>query len=141
MGCEGYPGPLGQVISNLVQNAALHAFEPGQSGTIVVRATESGSDIHLCVEDDGKGIAADVMAKIFDPFFTTRLGEGGSGLGLAIAMNIVKGVLGGNLSVRSTVGKGTSFLLIFPRSTPMVNSSELPAADLNDFHRVTGPSV
>ena len=141
MGCEGYPGPLGQVISNLVQNAALHAFEPGQSGTIVVRATESGSDIHLCVEDDGKGIAADVMAKIFDPFFTTRLGEGGSGLGLAIAMNIVKGVLGGNLSVRSTVGTGTSFLLIFPRSTPMVNSSELPAADLNDFHRVTGPSV
>lgn len=139
MGCDGYPGPLGQVLSNLVQNAAVHAFEPGQTGTIVVRAVEADNALQLSVEDNGRGIAPDVLEKIFDPFFTTRLGEGGSGLGLAIAMNIVKGVLGGTLSVQSGVGKGTTFTLRFPKVTPMVTHSGLPAADLNDFHRVTRP--
>lgn len=138
MGCDGYPGPLGQVIANLVQNAAVHAFAPGQAGTIVVRAVDTDDELQLCVEDDGKGIAPDVLQKIFDPFFTTRLGEGGSGLGLAIAMNIVKGVLGGSLSVQSALGKGTRFTVRFPKITPTVHHSGYSASDLNDFHRVTG---
>ena len=140
MTCDGYPGPLGQVIANLVQNAAIHAFDPGQVGSIVVRGTESGNEVQVSVEDDGKGIAPEVLVKIFDPFFTTRLGEGGSGLGLAIAMNIVKGVLGGTLSVQSVLGNGTTFTMRFPKVTPMVHQAGQSAADLNDFHRVTGPA-
>ena len=55
-------------------------------------------------------------------------------------MNIVKGVLRGTLSVQSALGKGTTFTMRFPKVTPMVHQAGQSAADLNDFHRVTGPA-
>ncbi len=112
---DGYPGPLAQVLTNLVMNALAHAFEPDQFGHIRVHAGPSGDDgVVLVFADDGKGIAADVLPKIFDPFFTTNRAGGGTGLGLNIVYNLVRRKLGGSIEVASTPGEGTSFTIRFP---------------------------
>lgn len=117
---DSYPGPLGQVLTNLLNNAMLHAFAPGHTdGTIDIEA--EALDAHtaqLRVRDNGVGIEAIYLKRIFDPFFTTRLGTGGSGLGLHIVHNIVTGLLGGTVEVHSTPGQGTQFTLRLPRQAP-----------------------
>lgn len=116
---DSYPGPLGQVITNLVNNALLHGFDGRQKGTVSITALPSGDGwIDLTVTDDGVGIAAAHLNRIFDPFFTTKLGAGGSGLGLNIAHNIVTGILGGRLRVNSEPGAGTAFTLSLPLVAP-----------------------
>lgn len=112
---DSYPGPLGQVLTNLFNNAMLHGFEGREHGQIEISARMLDDDyVELWVCDDGVGIAPENLNRIFDPFFTTKLGTGGSGLGLNIAHNIVTGVLGGKISVESRVGQGTRFKLILP---------------------------
>ncbi len=116
---DSYPGPLGQVLVNLITNALVHAFEPGADGTITVSA-EALSEARLClrVADDGRGIPEAELGRIFDPFYTTRLGQGGSGLGLHIVYNLVSGLLGGRVEVRSRLGAGTEFVIELPLTAP-----------------------
>lgn len=116
--CDSYPGPLGQVIINLIQNVGLHAFDAGQSGKLWIRAERQDEMVQMTFTDNGKGMTAEVLAHSFDPFYTTRLGQGGSGLGLAIARNIVTGVLGGSIEVKSEPGQGACFTLRFPVAAP-----------------------
>ena len=124
---DSYPGPLGQVLVNLINNALLHAFHGREQGCIELRGqTLPGDWLELQVCDDGIGIADEHLPRIFDPFFTTRLGQGGSGLGLHIVHNLVSGVLGGKLSVRSQLGQGTCFTLRLPRVAPLTSSSPPP---------------
>ena len=115
---DSYPGPLGQVLVNLVDNAILHGLDEAPQGNVHISAcicNESASpEVHIQVEDNGRGIPAENMNRIFDPFFTTRLGKGGSGLGLNIVHNLVTGVLGGSISVESEIGKGTCFTVVIP---------------------------
>lgn len=107
---------LKQVFLNLVINAS-QAVSPDQS--IRISTEQRGAHVVVSVEDEGTGIAPDVMAHIFDPFFTTkRVGEG-TGLGLSIAYQIVRNH-GGDLGVESELGRGTTFRV------------ELPTADLVD---------
>jgi ligand-binding sensor domain-containing protein/signal transduction histidine kinase len=111
---DSYPGPLGQVLINFVNNALLHAFD-GPGGTMVLSASLSGSDrVRIEFRDDGRGIPAEHLSRIFDPFFTTRMGQGGTGLGLNIAYNIVTTLLGGTIRVESGAGEGTAFILDLP---------------------------
>jgi len=114
---DSYPEPLAQVLVGLVSNALIHGFEPGQSGSIAIRAQslDDGS-VEIAVSDNGHGIDPSHLTRIFDPFFTTRLGQGGSGLGLHIVHNIVTGVLGGSIEVHSVLGQGAQFRLQLPRS-------------------------
>lgn len=119
MVCEGYPGPLGQVITNLVQNAAVHAFEGKPDGHITISAQLDGDEVEIEVADNGNGIPPEIRKRIFEPFFTTRLGKGGSGLGLAISSNIARSVLHGSLQVKSTPGEGSCFVVRFPRKLPV----------------------
>lgn len=123
---DSYPGPLGQVVSNFVNNALLHAYDPGQGGTMTVSAKVDGDWVRLDFQDDGKGIAPEHLSRVFDPFFTTRLGQGGSGLGLHICHNIVTQLLGGSLDVSSESGQGTCFHLTLPLRAPQSGSRELP---------------
>jgi len=116
--CDSYPGPLGQVIANLVQNAVAHAFGGRDAGTLSVSATLKGGDVEMIFTDDGKGMTPAVLAHIFEPFYTTRLGHGGSGLGLSISLNIVTGVLGGTLHAVSAPGSGSRFEARFPLLAP-----------------------
>jgi signal transduction histidine kinase len=116
---DSFPGPLGQVIGNLIENAIKHGFDGRSGGIIVITGTPLDAErVALTLSDNGCGIPHENLARIFDPFFTTRLGQGGSGLGLNIVHNIVTGVLCGSLDVSSTVGEGTSFRLVLPRVPP-----------------------
>lgn len=115
---DSYPGPLGQVLTNLIDNAVKHAFGDRRDGTLRIDAQAlDGLRVRILVSDDGCGIPAEHLGRIFDPFFTTRLGQGGSGLGLHIVHNIVTGMLGGSIEVESTPG-GTRFTLTLPLTAP-----------------------
>ncbi|MYN47785.1 response regulator [Pseudoduganella sp. FT93W] len=117
---ESYPGPLGQVLTNLVNNAILHGYDGRNVGLIDISASQNAQGwVTLCVEDHGVGIKKDDLARIFDPFFTTKLGVGGSGLGLHIVHNIVVEILGGSIDVVSELGGGTRFTLTLPISAPV----------------------
>lgn len=115
---DSYPGPLGQVLINLVNNALTHAFAGRQEGVIWLRGHIEEGMVHVSVSDDGIGMMPEQLKKIFDPFYTTQLGKGGSGLGLHIVYTLVNGLLGGRIEVRSTPGSGTCFTLILPRVAP-----------------------
>jgi PAS domain S-box-containing protein len=116
---DSYPGALGQVLGNLIQNAVLHGFDGRAHGTVRITAGR-GEDgrIWLRVADDGRGIAAEHIGRIFEPFMTTRMGRGGTGLGLHISQNAVVELLGGTLAVQSTEGRGACFELRLPDSAP-----------------------
>jgi len=116
---NSYPGPLGQVVTNLVNNAVLHGFNGRDFGTVKLESKKINENwLRLTVSDDGVGISAENQDRIFDPFFTTRLGQGGSGLGLNIVFNIVHNVLGGTIEVRSNPGEGSVFVVILPIAAP-----------------------
>jgi PAS domain S-box-containing protein len=116
---ESYPGPFGQVLTNLINNAVLHAFNLDQSGNIYLEAKTLDEDwIEFTVRDDGNGIPPANIARVFDPFSTTKLGQGGSGLGLNIVYNLVTKTLGGQIRVDSPPGRGACFVLRLPRIAP-----------------------
>ncbi len=116
--CDSYPGPLGQIVANMVNNAVAHAFYGRTEGRLVISAVLHADQLVLEFTDDGNGIDPAHMGRIFDPFFTTRLGQGGSGLGLSISRNIATGVLGGSLSVSSQLESGSCFRLSIPTVAP-----------------------
>jgi signal transduction histidine kinase len=101
---------LRQCLINLVRNATEAVATKGK-GKVTLRTRRAGERVVIEVEDDGIGIAADVLPRLFDPFFSTK--EGGSGLGLALTQQIVKDH-GGDLAVDSVVGKGTVFRIVVP---------------------------
>ncbi len=116
---DSYPGALYQILNNLINNALNHAFEDRKGGCITVRAEViDDSTIGLLFADDGAGMADEVRRRVFDPFFTTKMGQGGTGLGMNIVYNVVTGVLGGQISIESRLGAGTSVRLILPRNAP-----------------------
>jgi PAS domain S-box-containing protein len=116
---DSYPGPLSQVLSNLFENCLVHGIAGNAPGSIKISAWHTdNNEVAICVADDGAGIPAELRDKVYDPFFTTKLGSGGSGLGLHVAHNIVTGVLGGRIELRSEPGHGTSFTLLLPAVAP-----------------------
>ena len=118
---EGYPGPLGQVLGNLLLNALIHAFEGRTEGRVRVSARSlTAQEYLLVVEDDGIGMSEDVRRRAFDPFFTTKMGRGGTGLGLNIVYNLVSTVLGGHISLHSEPGRGSRFEIRLPKIGPVL---------------------
>jgi signal transduction histidine kinase len=121
---DSYPGPLGQILSNLINNAIVHAFAGRDHGQMHLQASLNGPDrLQLRFSDDGCGIAHEHLKRIFDPFFTTRLGQGGSGLGLNIVYNLATGVLGGSIHAESALGQGSTFILDIPLHAPTATES------------------
>ena len=120
--CDTLAGPIGQVLTNLIQNASIHGFAGRDSGTITIashqKATENGALIVLTVQDDGVGMSEHTRRHAFDPFFTTRLGQGGSGLGLSISHRLASVVLGGSLAIESTPNAGSCFTFCFLQTLP-----------------------
>jgi signal transduction histidine kinase len=116
---EGDVFALGRVYRNLVVNA-IQATAPGG---LVVAAVEGIDDrVQIRIVDTGCGIPADRLQAVFEDFVTTK--RRGLGLGLAITRKIVE-QLGGRISVASEVGKGTTFVIDFPRTSarPMAQAA------------------
>ncbi len=137
---DSYPGALGQVLVNLINNALSHGLQGLEHGKIGLYAFpyEPGW-IELAVSDNGHGIAPEHLSRIFNPFFTTRLGQGGSGLGLNIVHNLVTGVLGGKLEVASQPGWGVRFAIRLPLCAP--SGSETQEDKPNDPAQADEDSV
>jgi PAS domain S-box-containing protein len=135
---------LGQVFLNLIVNAA-QAIPEGEAARHEIRIAtrEEGDRIRVEISDTGQGIAPDLMDKLFDPFVTTKPAGVGVGLGLYISRNIVV-ALGGELTVRSAVGVGSTFALSIPVDGPVTDATELEApghgAAPSPGIRVSGPA-
>lgn len=110
--CE--PARINQVVLNLMVNA-VDACENG--GDVKVRTRVAGDGVEIEIADTGTGIAPEIRDKIFDPFFTTKPQGQGTGLGLSISYGIVRDH-GGNISVDSTPGKGSRFVVHLPMKPP-----------------------
>ena len=133
----GDPTQLHQVLVNLGTNAAHAMRETGGTLTFTLASRqiaagtsgapprlEPGGYLQILVEDTGHGIDPTVLGRIFDPFFTTKPVGEGTGLGLSV----VHGILhkhGGDITVDSTPGKGTTFTVWLPHRTPV----DAPAAE------------
>ncbi len=114
-GLELPRAPLGQVLQNLIGNAAKHHDKP--TGQITIRARDIGTSYEIVVADDGPGIAERYHDKVFDMFQTLRPRDEveGSGMGLALVKKIVHR-FGGSVSLSSQEGKGSEFSFTWPKT-------------------------
>ena len=137
---DSHPGPLTQVLMNVINNAVAHAFGPtppeaAASPTVWLHAQAlSEGWVQITLRDNGRGIAPEHLPRVFDPFFTTRLGKGGSGLGLHIVYSLVTELLGGTVQIDSTVGEGTTVTLNLPQVAPASTSAPTSPAPSPSHH-------
>jgi PAS domain S-box-containing protein len=135
-----------QVIFNLAANSRQAMPSGGRFSVAIARidvdidsssirdAIEPGQWVRITISDTGVGIPQDKLPQIFEPFFTTRADSGGTGLGLATVYGIVR-QSGGNISVRSKAGSGTTFVIYLPATEgPVENAAEPPSATLARRH-------
>ncbi|WP_419786838.1 sensor histidine kinase [Pseudodesulfovibrio sp.] len=110
------PGQMQQVMINLLNNAiyAVSDRHGASGGEIQVQAWGDGSgNAVIQVRDNGSGMSREVMDKIFIPFYTTKAPGVGTGMGLSVCYSIIDS-LGGELSVESQKGEGTTFTITVP---------------------------
>ena len=113
------PSQLQQVFLNMITNAIdAHDGIPYGSIRINTRSDDQDRGVQVVFADTGRGIAPENLEKIFDPFFTTKEVGKGTGLGLSICYSIIRR-LGGDVIVRSEIGKGTEFTIFLPYSPPL----------------------
>lgn len=105
-----------QVLINLLSNAykAIQALGGARAGKVMIAIAPREEFLHITLQDNGEGIAPEKLKHVFDPFFTTSAPGQGTGLGLSICHTIMKNQ-GGNISVESTRGVGTTFTLQLPK--------------------------
>ncbi len=116
---DSYPGPFGQVLSNLFTNAITHGFDDQGRGEIVIEAHAlNDSEVAMSFSDNGVGMTDKQVQRLYDPFFTTRMGRGGSGLGMHVVYNVVTTILMGKIQVVSAPGEGTTVTLTVPLDPP-----------------------
>ncbi|HEY1147660.1 MAG TPA: GAF domain-containing sensor histidine kinase [Pseudoduganella sp.] len=111
---NSYPGHVEQVLAKLIDNSVTHAFAHCEERRITISAAMDGDMVQLIYEDNGCGIAPEVLPRVFDPFFTTRVGGGSQGLGLAIVLNVVQAILHGTVKLESTANVGVRFTFRLP---------------------------
>jgi PAS domain S-box-containing protein len=107
------PGKVRQILLNLLSNSIKFSDE----GEVVVRSRVGGKTVAVSIIDDGIGIAPENLEKIFDPFWQVEQRStrkvGGTGLGLSVSRSLAR-LIGGEISVESTFGKGSTFILTLP---------------------------
>ncbi|MCP4074557.1 MAG: HAMP domain-containing histidine kinase [Gammaproteobacteria bacterium] len=111
---DSYPGSFSQIITNLIMNSVIHAYDENDAGHISIVVSRRDENICLVYTDDGKGVDRDSLAKIFDPFYTTKRGFGGTGLGMHIVYNLITQKLKGTIICESQVGQGVSLTITVP---------------------------
>ena len=114
------PMEIEQVLLNLIKNAAHALTAPGTNPPvrrIILRAFMDDNLIRIDVEDNGRGIMDQDLPHIFDPFYTTKGIGIGTGLGLSVAYGIINDNHNGRITVKTTVGKGTTMSIYLPVSS------------------------
>ncbi len=111
-----YPGDIMQLVTNLVMNSFIHAFEDMENGLIIIKSRlRDENTVQITISDNGRGVSQDAVKKLFDPFYTTKRGHGGTGLGLHIVHNLVTQKLKGVIKPESDTGQGLKYEIIIPR--------------------------
>ncbi|MDH5763152.1 MAG: MASE1 domain-containing protein [Nitrospinota bacterium] len=108
---EAVPDQFKQVVLNLLQNA--EEAIPDRGGSVVIATNISDGKARIQIKDTGSGIPEGIIKNIFDPFFTTKPAVKGTGLGLSVTYGIIK-KHGGDITVDSLPGRGTTFTIILP---------------------------
>lgn len=108
------PGSLGRALTNLLLNATIHAFEGREDRRVRIDVKRADGCIRISCADNGVGMSEEAVTRAFTPFFTTKRSSGGSGLGLFSSRRAVEQVLGGKLTMESTLGAGTIFHIDLP---------------------------
>lgn len=108
------PGPINQILINLILNSIYHAFEGRDKGLITINIMNLSDQLHINYSDDGIGIDDSIKDKIFDPFTTTKRGSGGSGLGMHLVYNLVTQALDGHIVLENEFERGVNFDITFP---------------------------
>ena len=111
---DSKPGPVNQILINLIMNSLIHAFEHIEHGTITITVRVELNRCFINYRDNGAGVPEHIKKRIFDPFVTTKRGEGGSGLGMHLVYNLVTQALNGKISLESTLGNGVDIQIDFP---------------------------
>ncbi|MEW6269752.1 MAG: ATP-binding protein [Thermodesulfobacteriota bacterium] len=125
--CDANENGMRQVLLNLITNA-VQAMPKGGELRIETRSVPGGR-VRLSIADTGLGIPPERLGRIFDPFFTTKAPGEGTGLGLSVVHSVVKNA-GGTIEVRSTLDRGTTFVIELPIRQPGfgLDLEEAPAA-------------
>jgi PAS domain S-box-containing protein len=110
------PHQLMQVFLNLMLNAEQAIREARDKGTLRIRLRKTDGHIQVIFEDDGPGIAPEILPNIFDPFYTTKRPGRGTGLGLSICKAVLK-EHAGNIEAASAPGGGAVFTVSLPIAT------------------------
>lgn len=119
-----HPGPLNEVILNIIVNAAdaikevVERNSNFEKGKIVIQTLRKEFAAEIRISDTGGGIPVDIQEKIFDPFFTTKDVGKGTGQGLALSYRIIKERHNGELFFETVSGEGTTFILQLPYADP-----------------------
>ena len=115
---EVVPQEMGRVLINLLTNAFYAVQKRSRERTsaplVTVRTRREDASVVVEIEDNGTGMTEETQRRIFEPFFTTKPTGQGTGLGLSLAHDIVVGVHGGELTVTSAPGEGTTFTITLP---------------------------
>ena len=111
---DSKPGPVNQILINLIMNSLIHAFENIEHGNITIKVSVELNRCYVHYSDDGAGVPEHIKKRIFDPFVTTKRGEGGSGLGMHLVYNLVTQALNGKISIESSLGHGVDIQFDFP---------------------------
>ncbi len=138
--CDFDENQMGQVFDNLLINAKQAMPEGGQIHIAIenqrsvhseLNHPSDGEFLRICITDFGPGIAPERLATIFDPFVTTK--DGGTGLGLTVCHSIIT-KHGGSIDVTSTVGSGSSFCILLPRSVSEMHAAVETASQDHHGH-------
>ncbi|MFN3987641.1 MAG: PAS-domain containing protein [Rhodocyclaceae bacterium] len=140
-------------LENAVLNLALNARDAmPEGGDLTVRVSERhipdslsmitelpvGDYVQIDITDTGSGIEPDALAKVFEPFFTTKPFGRGSGLGLSMVYGFVR-QSGGNIRVRSSIGRGTTVTFVLPRVPPPAEAVPASGGATQTRGAPTGP--
>lgn len=112
--CTCYAGSLSQILTNLIMNSLIHAFEPEQKGMMLIKVESNSGSIIITYKDDGVGLDEESAKCIFDPFYTTKRNLGGSGLGAHLIHNLVTQKLAGTIKIDTAIGQGLTYTIAFP---------------------------
>jgi two-component system NtrC family sensor kinase len=122
---------LQQVFVNLISNA-IQAL-PQENGRISIGTNDfQGKGVQIFIQDNGHGMAENIVSKAFNPFYTTR-GQGeGTGLGLSISYGLIRRY-GGNIEVTSSLNEGTEFIVTLYCAPVMIEDEEMIQEQLEEI--------